>query len=488
MLPAKTFFTTLAAAGILAAQGAPSLAQRIAARLRPNDLKADVSFLASDALQGRATPSPGLDMAAEYIAAQFRRAGLEPVGDDGYFQTANYRSVKPDLQGLQFTLGGAKAAEGAVTINEAAAADLQNAPAFKVSLSDAAALDALTADQVRGKVLLVEVSPTPGAAGFQAQRRLMTLAAKLDPAMMVLVRAGAMPGNPNVRPQLRDAGLPAPKVPILTVADKTIFDAVAAAKPGPMEAAVSAHIAAPLLQPVKIRNVVGLLRGSDAQLKDTYLVVTGHYDHLGVRPNPSGDSIYNGANDDASGTSSVIEIANAITAIGEKPRRSIIFMTVFGEEIGGLGARWYTGHPIFPIARTVADVNLEHLGRTDDNEGPNVGQFNLTGFDYTDIAATFAKAGAETGVKVVKHPTKSDSFFGRSDNATFADAGIPSTTLSVSYEFPDYHQPGDEWPKLDYDNLAKVDATIALGILSMANSDQAPQWNKENPKAARYIK
>uniref|UniRef100_Q01QG6 Peptidase M28 n=1 Tax=Solibacter usitatus (strain Ellin6076) TaxID=234267 RepID=Q01QG6_SOLUE len=488
MLPAKTFFTALAAAGVLAAQAVPSLAERIAARLRPNDLKADVSFLASDALQGRATPSPGLDMAAEYIAAQFRRAGLEPVGDDGYFQTANYQSVKPDLQGLQFTLGTAKAADGSVMINEAVPTDLQNAPAFKVSLGDTASLDALTADQVRGKVLLVEVPSTPGAAVFQAQRRLTTLAAKLESAMIVLVRAAAAPGNPNSRPQLREAALPASKVAVLTVGDKAIFDALAAVKTGPMEAAVSAHVAAPVLQPVKIHNVVGLLRGSDAQLKDTYVVVTGHYDHLGVRANPSGDSIYNGANDDASGTSSVIEIANAITAIGEKPRRSIIFMAVFGEEIGGLGARWYTGHPIFPIAKTIADVNLEHLGRTDDNEGPHVGQFNLTGFDYTDIAATFARAGAETGVKVVKHPTKSDSFFSRSDNATFADAGIPSTTLSVSYEFPDYHQPGDEWQKLDYDNLAKVDTTIALGILAMANSDQSPQWNKENPKAARYVK
>jgi Zn-dependent M28 family amino/carboxypeptidase len=262
---------------------------------------------------------------------------------------------------------------------------------------------------------------------------------------------------------------------------------VAAAKPGPMETAVSAHIAPPVLQAVKIRNVAGLLRGSDPQLKDSFIVVTGHYDHLGVRPNPSGDEIYNGANDDASGTSSVIEIANAITAVGEKPRRSILFMTVFGEEVGGLGARWYTGHPIFPIAKTIADINLEHLGRTDDNEGPHVGQFNLTGYDYTDIAATFTKAGAETGVQVIKHPTKSDSFFGRSDNATFADAGIPSTTLSVSYEFPDYHQPGDEWQKLDYENLAKVDTTVALGILAMANSEQTPQWNNENPKVSRYI-
>src|ERR1035437_5610133 len=104
--------TTLAAAGLLAAQGQPPLAQRIAARLRANDLKADVSFLASDALQGRATPSPGLDMAAEYIAAQFRRAGLEPVGDDGYFQNASFQSVKPNPEGVTFALDTAKADEG----------------------------------------------------------------------------------------------------------------------------------------------------------------------------------------------------------------------------------------------------------------------------------------------------------------------------------------------------------------------------------------
>ena len=90
-------------------------------------------------------------------------------------------------------------------------------------------------------------------------------------------------------------------------------------------------------------------------------------------------------------------------------------------------------------------------------------------------------------MKVIKHETNSDAFFSRSDNATFADAGIPSTTLSVSYVYPDYHQPGDEWQKLDYDNLAKVDVTVALGVLEMANSAQGPQWNKENPKTAHYV-
>jgi hypothetical protein len=191
------FLFTLCAAGVLCAQSPATLAQRIAARLRPNDLKADVSFLASDALQGRATPSPGLDMAAEYIAAQFRRAGLEPVGDSGYFQTASYHIVKPNPEGLQFTLGAAKAGDTAITITEAAAADMQGAAAFKVSGSDSAALDALTADQVRGKVLFVLM----GQGGFLVQRRLATLGAKLEPAMIVILRAAAAPANPNPRTQ-----------------------------------------------------------------------------------------------------------------------------------------------------------------------------------------------------------------------------------------------------------------------------------------------
>ena len=483
--------TTLAAAGLLAAQGQPPLAQRIAARLRANDLKADVSFLASDALQGRATPSPGLDMAAEYIAAQFRRAGLEPVGDDGYFQNASFQSVKPNPEGVTFALDTAKAGEGTLAIQEAVASDLNRAAAFKVMLSDTAALEALTAEQVRGKVLLIELPDGAGGgggmAGVQAQRRFLTLAAKLEPAMVVMVRAAAQQTNPNARVPLRDATAPAPKVPVLSVWDKTIHDYVAAAKPGPMEATVSAHVAAPIVTPVKLRNVAGVLRGADPQLKDTYVIVTGHYDHLGVRPNAQGDGIYNGANDDASGTASVIAVAGALAELEEKPKRTIVFVTVFGEEAGGLGARWYTSHPIFPIAKTVADINLEQLGRTDDSEGPKVSQFNLTGFDYSDLAATFAKAGAVTGVQVIKHEKNSDVFFRRSDNATFADAGIPSTTLSVSYVFPDYHQPGDEWQKLDYDNLAKVDVTVALGIFDMANNPQAPQWNKENPRTARYV-
>jgi len=466
----------------------PSTAQQIAARLTPNSLKADVSFLASDALQGRGTPSPGLDVAAEFIAAQFRRAGLEPVGDDGYFQTASFESVIPNLDGLELILetgeSSVKADPASIILQEPVAVDLNHTPVVKVTLKDPAGLDALTPAQVKGNVLLVEF-PEGGAAGFQVARRIPAVAAKLEAALVVLVRAGgrgpSRGPNPGVR--LREASAPSSRIPILVVSDPAIRAATAA-----KQATLSVHIAAPTVQPVKLRNVAAVLRGSDPGLKDTYVVITGHYDHLGVRGSGDGDRIYNGANDDASGTSSVIEIAAALAELPARPKRSVLFMTLFGEELGGLGSRYYCQHPLVPVAKTVADINLEQLGRTDDTEGPTPLQFNLTGFDYTNIAAIFHMAGEETGIKVVKHAQNSDSFFARSDNAAFADVGIPSTTLSVSYVFPDYHKPGDEWQRLDYDNMAKVDLAVAVGILKIANSDEAPSWNKENPKAARYIR
>jgi hypothetical protein len=456
----------------------PSVYQQIARHLRPNDLRADISFLASDALEGRGTPSRGLDIAAEFLASQFRRAGLEPAGDDGYFQTATYYQITPATDPVELSVNDAPLPKSAIGLQDAAATKLTNAQAFRVSLSD---LDTLPADPVRGKVLLID----PGDSGFQGLRRMPAQLARLEPALALIVRSSPVPVRGS-RVPLRDSP---PKLAIVNVADRALHDLVSAASSGPMELKVSARIAAPKVEPVKLRNVAAVMRGTDPALKDSYLIVTGHYDHLGINPNAEGDDkIFNGANDDASGSASVVEIAAALQALPEKPKRTIVFVAVFGEEVGGLGARWYTGHPIFPLAKTIADINLEQLGRTDDTEGPKIQQFNLTGFDYTDIAGTFAKLSPETGIQVVKHEKNSDAFFGRSDNATFADAGVPSTTISVSYVYPDYHKAGDEWPKLDYDNMAKVDHAIALGIWTIANDAHAPQWNKENPKTARYIK
>jgi Zn-dependent M28 family amino/carboxypeptidase len=235
-----------------------------------------------------------------------------------------------------------------------------------------------------------------------------------------------------------------------------------------------------------VRNVIGVLRGSDPVLKDTYVFVTAHYDHLGTREREGEtDSIFNGANDDASGVAGMIEVARALVAA--KPKRSVVFMGFYGEERGLLGSTYYGRNPVFPLKASVAQINLEQIGRTDDDEGPRVGAFNLTGFDYTDIS-TFLKGAAEkAGVKLEKHEKNNEPYFMRSDNAALARVGVPSTTISTAYSFPDYHRAGDHWDKLDYPNFAKIANAISGGVLTMANSDKAPAWSANNPKVARYI-
>jgi hypothetical protein len=474
------------AAAIAAAQIAPGTLEIVAGRLTANDLKADVSFLASDALEGRGTPSPGLEIAAEYIAAQFRRAGLEAAGDDGYFQTASYASVTPSVEGLEFTVDGAGATVKARTVSmalqQAAAADLNQAAVVKVAGSDAAAIGALTPEQARGKVLVLDFPE--GQSPLMLMRQLPAIATRLQPALVVVLRSGGQPVNMSAR--LREVTA-APVIPVLVVWDEEVRTALGAGRPGPVDAVVSVHIPPPAATPVKLHNVAGVLRGSDPALRDTYVLVTAHYDHLGVRGTGEGDHINNGANDDASGTASVIEVANALAVLPARPRRSIVFLTFFGEELGLVGSRYYGAHPIFPLARTVADLNLEQLGRTDVDGGSSVGLVNVTGFDYSTLTDAVAKAGGETGLQVVRNEQLNERYFAQSDNQALADAGVPAHTLSVGYMFPDYHKPSDEWPKLDYANLALVDRTVALAVYSVADSTEAPQW-KDIPQTQRYIK
>jgi Zn-dependent M28 family amino/carboxypeptidase len=217
-------------------------------------------------------------------------------------------------------------------------------------------------------------------------------------------------------------------------------------------------------------------------------MVTAHYDHLGIRKGAQGDVIYNGANDDGSGTVSVMELAEAISSMKVKPKRSIVFMTFFGEERGELGSAYYGHHPVVPLANTIADVNLEQVGRTDDVQGPRVAAVSMTGYDYSQVGEIFAAAGKAVGIGVQKHPQYSDAFFSRSDNQAIAYFGVPAHTMCTAFEYPDYHRPGDHRDKVDYENMAKVDKMVALGLVMIADSQAEPHWNESNPKTAAYVK
>ncbi|MBR7748382.1 M28 family peptidase [Undibacterium sp. BYS107W] len=322
-------------------------------RISADSMRGHLTFLASDLLEGRDTPSRGLDLAAEYIAAQFRAIGLEAVGNDGYFQTADWNVLKK------------------------------------------------------------EIRRRPGAPVPPAE---------------------AEPTTPTI-----------------------------------------------------VRNVIGVLRGSDPVLRDSYVLVTAHYDHVGIKANEVGDKIFNGANDDASGTVSVIELAKVFASMKERPKRSIVFMTFFGEEKGLVGSRYYGKNPVFPIEKTIAGINIEQVGRTDDSEGPQVASLGVTGFDFSDVGAIIKQAGDKTGINVWKHPVNSDNYFGASDNKSLAEQGIPAHTISVAYAFPDYHRPGDEAHKIDYDNMVKVNRAVAVAVEQIANSPAIPKWDDKNPKAAKYL-
>ncbi len=437
-------------------------------RISAADMRGNLSFLSSDALEGRDSPSRGLDIAAEFIASQFRRAGLEPVGTKDYFQVADYLQVTADPQGLSATLDDEKQSLHLkdFSTRSIAAIDLKAAPIFKVESDKVPSLE--------GKVALIEISPKYFALVSAAQQQ--------HPAA-ILTYGKARRGPSTALMEVKST--PAP--PSIHVADPEAVKILSAFKAGETKATLTLHANQPKESPAPLRNVAGALRGSDPVLSKTWLLVTAHYDHIGVKTTGEGDRIYNGANDDGSGTVSVIEIANALAAMKERPRRSILFMTFFGEEKGLYGSRYYAQHPLVPLKQTIAQINLEQLGRTDDTEGPQIGTATFTGFDFSDLPATFAAAGKLTGVRVYKNEKNSDDFFARSDNQSLADAGIPAHTLAVAFEFPDYHGVGDEWQKIDYDNMAKVDRMITLGLLTIANRTVPPHWNEANSKTKKYV-
>jgi hypothetical protein len=472
-------------------------------RISADSLRGHLSFIASDALEGRNTPSRGLDIAAEYIAAQFRRAGLEPAGDDGYFQNANWLVAERNMDDFELKIRDGKetisVSKNQVSLSFDDAISLSRAGVIKVDSKDAAAIAAIKPEQAEGRVVMTEIADFRREEGprqreaFFAQRDFMAKMTALKVALVIsvdrlnAVGRGAGQGR-LIDPENRQPANAAASAHLMTVHDQKVANLYDALKPGAASADVTLKLPAPVERPVRLRNVIGLLRGSDPALKDTYVMVTAHYDHIGTRPGGRGDNIFNGANDDGSGTVSVIELASALATLKERPKRSLIFMTVFGEEKGLLGSRYYGRHPVFPIEKTVADANLEQVGRTDSDEGPQISNVAMTGFDFSDVGMTFKAAGEMTGVNVYKHERNSDAYFGRSDNQALADQGVPAHTLSVAYGYPDYHGVGDHWDKIDYANMAKVDRAVALGLVMIANNPEEPKWNEANPKAERYVK
>ncbi len=461
-----------------------------------NDLKGDLSFLSSDVMQGRFTPSPELDIAAEFIASKFRQAGLEPGGNQDYFQTAAMVSRRmPPLRSALRVYGASSlilVPAAQIQIRDVnAAAQILRAPILVIAIDDA---DKLKTANLKGKVVMVaqpdaDKLTDPQKTGLRAIHEAVASSNAVLEVRVVQRKAAA------VQPRLLSTDQASRQgVPQISVANERLWNLLTHLKTIPKLSA-SVRLPAPEDRNVVLKNVIGILRGSDPVLKDTCVLLTAHYDHIGtgetagrlaVSEPKADDRIYNGANDDGSGTVSVIEIARALARVNPHPSRSVVFMTFFGEELGELGAQYYAKHPVFPAAKTLADLNLEQLGRTDSTVGKQVENATLTGYQYSDVTKFLEQAGRETGIKVYEDKEASEPYFLRSDNEALARLGIPAHTIAVAYDFPDYHAVGDEWQKIDYENMAKVDRMIGLAVVNLANSATAPKWNAENPKTAPF--
>jgi Zn-dependent M28 family amino/carboxypeptidase len=216
-------------------------------------------------------------------------------------------------------------------------------------------------------------------------------------------------------------------------------------------------------------NVLGRLPGREPAAGEAVLL-SAHYDHVGVRAPVAGDSIYNGADDDASGTAAVLELARALAA-GPRPRRDLLFALFGSEEVGGYGSRYYLARPPVPLDHHVAQIQFEMLGRPDSAVSP--GTLWLTGFERSTLGPTLAGYGA----RLVADPHPDQNFFQRSDNYRFALRGIVAHTVSSYGLHADYHRPSDEIDRIDFAHLARAVASLVEPIRRLADGRERPAWN-----------
>jgi hypothetical protein len=508
-------------------------------------LKDYLSFVASDEMEGRQTPSRGLDTTAKFLATELSRAGVKPGGDDGgYFQKIVLKKEKVVAAGTEAELDGTKFSYGKDFL---AAAPGGSATGPMVFAGDGWFIKAKNIDPYqgmdpKGKIVIITQGGLPAGLSQQEAMQLLTggkrgedwmdpaayaqkkgavgiivlqsLMAQASPDQMERTRKAVEEGSFSVEklpPQMGQSSLPTlvahlPVEQAIFAREKVDARTVLMSFPGgtpvkPFELSADKKISFTVKtasETLTTQNVVGIVEGSDPALKSEYVALGAHYDHTGTSPNAKGDTVYNGADDDGTGTVALLAIAEALRLAPKPPKRSAIFVWHMGEERGLWGSRYFTTFPTVPIEKIVTQLNIDMIGRSKpagdtnprnkDLSGPNevyvIGSKMLS----TELGAISDAVNAEYLKLAYNYkyddPKDPEKFFYRSDHFNYAVKNIPIIFYFTGVH-ADYHQLTDEVSKIDFQKFEKITRTVYATMWEVAELKARPRVDKELPAEAK---
>ncbi|HUH29330.1 M28 family peptidase [Gelidibacter sp.] len=456
--------------------------EKVSETISKSEIEGHIYFLADDLLKGRETGSPELKIAASYLANSFRGYGVKPNPKTGtYYQEVKLKRKFPPKD-VSIVING-QILTDYVIVNTAAMVSNQDAIFLNYGLTDD-----YKGKDVKGKVIIVKAgSPetNEGRAAFRLRRTKEKLAKdhgvnaiiellKVDDGMWSSIDHNF--NRPTLSVDLEETNTSSNDVITYVWAlDKEGKMAEQLSKAKKISSAIS--IGEKHEEQVISQNVIGMVEGTDAQLKNEFIIYSAHYDHVGIgEPDATGDSIYNGARDNAVGTTTVLSMAKNLAKYPTK--RSALFILFTGEERGLLGSSYYVENPVLPLNQMVYCFNSDNAGYNDTSV------ISVIGLTRTSAENNIFNAAQAFGLRAIEDPAKEQGLFDRSDNVNFAKKGIPAPTFSLGFTSFDgdvtkyYHQPGDEANTLDYDYLLKFFQAYVLAGRNIANDNQTPVWNE----------
>lgn len=434
-------------------------------QVQERNVRAHMEFLAGDALQGRGSGTQYELIAGQYIAAQLRQFGVAPAGDA---QAGNEKSFLQNVRlndysfaeppALVFTAGG----------NTTRFTHGQDMFVARISAARVAGrLQKIDAGGKpnRGDVVFIQ------SGGDQQISQSISAAVQQGAAAVIVEETPRWRRNWTAEsPAFREiVGVPAARAFNLIVLSTAAAQTLRQASEG-TSLEIGGRLAEPSAQ--QTYNVIGELRGGDVKLAREAVVISAHMDHLGVRANPAqpgGDQIFNGADDDASGVTAVLELARALGA-GLRPRRTVYFVLFGSEERGGFGAEYFLEHPPAPLASMVANLEFEMIGRPDAKVAADT--LWLTGYERSNLGAQLAARGA----RLVADPHPEQNFFQRSDNYALARRGVVAHTVSSFGLHPEYHQPNDDLAHINFPHMTRAINSMLTPVRWLVNSTFRPTW------------